>query len=270
MMIGNLRTMASGLVAYRFLVHQMVRTSILGNYKKSFIGMAWMFILPVLAVLVWVVLQGAGIVQPGDTGGVPYPVYVLLSTSIWGFFLESYRGLSQVMVQGGRLLVMKDFPSEVLVAARLIEHLIHFIVPLMINLAVLLAFGIRFEWTALLFLPSLIPLLLLGVGFGMVIAIFRVVAVDFATMVDEGMKLVMFLTPVVYTTELQGGWLSGVVRWNPLTYLIGFSRDLLTRGQLYEPGIYLWCSVGAILFFLLSLGFFRLTSKRVLERLTIV
>jgi lipopolysaccharide transport system permease protein len=269
-MIRTLHDISVGLASYRFLIRQLVSTSIRGSYKKSFIGMAWMFILPILAVLVWIVLQGAGIVNPGDTGEVPYPVYVLLSTSIWGFFLEAYRGLSQVMVQGGRLLVMKDFPSEVLVVARLAEHLIHFSIPLFINIVVLLAFGIRFEWTALLFLPSLIPLLMLGVAIGMVIAVFRVVAVDFATMVDEAMKLVMFLTPVVYTARLDGGWLARVVEWNPLTYLIGFSRDLLTRGTFFETERYLWCSLFSLLLFLGALGFFRLTSKRVLERLTIV
>lgn len=269
-MLYAIRSIIGGLRTYRFLIWQLVRTSILGTYKKSFIGMAWMFILPILAVAVWVVLQGAGIVDPGDTQAVPYPVYVLLSTSIWGFFIELYRSISQVMVNSGRLLVMKDFPAEVLLAARLVEHLIHFIVPLVINILVILAFGIRFEWTALLFLPSLLPLMLLALSLGMFIAVFRVVAVDLATIVDEAMKLVMYLTPVVYTASVGLGWLATIVSWNPLTYLIGFSRDLLTRGTFYATGHYLAFSVLALVLFALGLGFFRLTSKRVLERLTIV
>ena len=259
-----------GLRTYRYLVWQLVVTSILGSYKKSFIGMAWMFILPILAVFVWILLQGAGIVQPGDTSEVPYPVYVLLSTSIWGFFLEGYRAVSQVMVGSGRLLVMKDFPPEVLVLSKVLEHLVNFLVPLLVNLTVLVAFGISFRTASLLFIPSLLPLLLLGVGFGMLIAIFRVVAVDLATMVDEAMKLVMFITPVVFTRDIGHGWLSRLVELNPLTYLIGFSRDLLTRGKLSEPEQYLFWSGGALIFFLLAAVFFHRTSRRVLERLTIV
>lgn len=259
-----------GFSTYRYLVWQLMVTSIWGSYKKSFIGMAWMFILPILAVFVWVLLQGAGIVQPGDTSEVPYPVYVLLSTSIWGFFLEGYRSVSQVMVGSGRLLVMKDFPPEVLVISKVLEHLINFLVPLLVNLGVLLAFGISFQTVSLLFIPSLLPLLLLGIGFGMVISIFRVVAVDLATMVDEAMKLVMFVTPVVFTRDIGSGWLSRMVELNPLTYLIGFSRDLLTQGRFSDPGAYLFWSVCSLGFFLLTAVFFHRTSRRVLERLTIV
>jgi lipopolysaccharide transport system permease protein len=269
-MIKQVRQIIRGLVAYRFLIWQLVRTSILGSYKKSFIGMAWMFILPLMAVAVWVVLHSSGIVNPGDTSEVPYPVYVLLSTSIWGFFLELYRSVSQVLVGSGRLLIMKDFPGEVLVVSKLLEHLINFIVPLMINIIVLLAFGIQFKWPALLFLFSLLPLLLLGLSIGMVIAVFRVVAVDFATIVDEGMKLVMFLTPVVYTAKVGSGWLAEVVRWNPLTYLIGFSRDLLTKGEYYEMQRYFLCAAMSLVCFGIALAFFRTTAKRVLERLTLV
>ena len=259
-----------GLHAYRYLVWQLVRTNLIGSYKKSFIGMAWMFILPILAVAVWVVLHGAGIVDPGDTDDVPYPVYVLLSTSIWGFFIDLYRSVSQVMVNSGRLLVMKDFPKEVLVAEKVLEHLINFAIPLVVNIIVLIAFGIRFHWTALWFIPSLIPLLLLGLSIGMFIAVIRVVAVDFATIVDEGLKLVMFLTPIVYTSRIQVSWLAEVVTWNPLTYLIGFSRDLLTKGIYTDVGPYLICSGASLVIFFLVLIFFQMTSGRVLERLTIV
>lgn len=259
-----------GLRTYRYLVWQLVLTSLLGSYKKSFIGMAWMFILPILAVFVWILLQGAGIVQPGDTDTVPYPVYVLLGTSIWGFFLEGYRAVSQVMIGSGRLLVMKDFPPEVLVISKVLEHLINFLVPLLVNIVVLIGFGITFQVEALLFLPSLLPLLLLGVGIGMMISIFRVVAVDLATIVDEAMKLIMFITPVVFTRDIGHGWLSSIVEKNPLTYLIGFSRDLLTRGAFTDTGPYLLWSGVSVLFFLVASVFFHRTSRRVLERLTIV
>lgn len=251
---------------HRYLVWQLVRTTILGEYKRSFLGMAWMFILPILAVLVWIVLNGAGVVDPGDTG-IPYPAYVLLSTSIWGFFLEMYKSSSTVLLSNGRLLIMKDFPREVLLWEKVLVHLIHFSVPLLLNIAVLLIFGVRFGWLSLLFPLALIPLLLLGLGIGMIISVLRVVTVDICTMVDELMKLLMFVTPIVYAPRIEVGYLSRLIEWNPLTYLVGFPRDLLTQNSFYEPRAYFFCSALAFGVFLLGLFFFRATSKRVLERL---
>ncbi|MCB0571603.1 MAG: ABC transporter permease [Phaeodactylibacter sp.] len=265
-MVKTVANVWAGLKGYRYLVWQLVRANIVGGYKKSFIGLAWMFILPILAVLVWIVLNGAGVVDPGDTG-IPYPAYVLLSTSIWGFFLEIYKSSSNALSNEGKLLIMKDFPREVLLAEKTLVHLINFSIPMVLNICVLLLFGVRFGWASLLFPLSLLPLLLLGLGIGMIVSVLRVVAVDICTMIDEGMKLLMFLTPIVYAPKIQAGWLSAFVQWNPLTYLIGFSRGLLTGDGFYHPLAYLLCSLGTALFFLAALAFFRATGKRVLERL---
>lgn len=260
----------SDLYAYRYLVWQLVRQSIIGSYKKSFIGLAWLFLLPLFAVVVWIFLQNSGVLSSGDTGNIPYPVYVLLSTSIWGLFIEMYRSVSQVMVQNGRLLIMKDFPATILVISKIIEQIILFVVPLFINIIVFLFFGIEFKAIAFFFLPSLLPIILLGVGLGMVIAVLRVVAVDMSTIIDECMKLLMFATPIIYTTSATRGWISELINANPLTYLIGFPREILTNGTLYEPRMYFLTTIIVLLFFILALLFFQKVSKRILERLTIV
>ncbi len=249
-----------------YLVKQLTRVEIVGLYKKSFLGMAWMFILPILAVVIWVVLNGAGVVNPGETD-IPYPAYVLLSTSIWGFFLEAYKSSSNLLTNNGRMLIMSEVPFEPLLMQKVVVHLINFVIPFLVNIIVLLAFGVRFSALSLLFPVSLIPLLLLGMAIGMVVAIFRVIMVDVASLVDEGMKLLMFLTPIVYTPKINSSQLAVIVDYNPLTYLIGFSRDLLTMGAFFRPVEYLVFGLVSLLLFILSFRFLLKSSTYVLERL---
>ncbi|MCI5092359.1 ABC transporter permease [Phaeodactylibacter sp.] len=261
-----MRTFLRKIKAWWYLVKQLTQVEIIGMYKKSFLGMAWMFILPILAVIIWVVLNGAGVVNPGETD-IPYPAYVLLSTSIWGFFLEAYKSASNLLTKNGRMLIMSEVPFEPLLTQKVVVHLINFIIPFAVNLIVLLAFGVRFSAMALLFPLSLIPLLLLGMAIGMVVAIFRVIMVDVANLVDEGMKLLMFLTPIVYTPKITASWLEVIVGYNPLTYLIGFSRDLLTSGTLFRPLEYLIFSGISMLLVVISFRFLLKSSTLVLERL---
>jgi lipopolysaccharide transport system permease protein len=249
-----------------YLVKQLTQVEIIGMYKKSFLGMAWMFILPILAVIIWVVLNGAGVVNPGETD-IPYPAYVLLSTSIWGFFLEAYKSTSNLLTKNGRMLIMSEVPFEPLLMQKIVVHLINFIIPFVVNIIVLLAFGVRFSALALLFPISLLPLLLLGMALGMVVAIFRVIMVDVANLIDEGMKLLMFLTPIVYTPKITASWLEVIVNYNPLTYLIGFSRDLLTSGTFYMPLHYLIFSGVSLIAVAVSFRFLLRSSSIVLERL---
>lgn len=252
--------------SYRFLIQQLVRVNLHRDFKRSFIGLSWLVILPLIAMAVWILLNGAGIVDPGATD-IPYPAYVLLSTSIWGFFMEIYRSTSQMLLQQGRLLVTTPFPQEILVAEQVIVHLIRFSIPFGLNIIVLLFFGVSFTWWALLFPFTLLPLLLLGLGIGLLISLMRLVATDIGTLVDEGMRVLMFLTPVVYTPQIQVGWLSDIVAINPLTYLISFSRDVLTNGTFYEPSWYLLCTAFSLLFFLFALRVYIVAQPRVIERL---
>ena len=253
------------LIRQFFLVRQLVKISITSVYKRSFIGLSWMVITPILSVVAWVLLQGAGIMNPGETD-IPYPAYVLLSTSIWSFFLGAYDASSRILANNARLMVTVDFPHEVLIAEKVIVHIIQFLIPFLINILVLLLYGISFRWVALLFPLTLLPLLFLGVGLGLFVALMRVVAVDFARLADKALQFVMFITPIIYAPKVQMAGLATIVDWNPLTYLIGFSRDLLASGQPTELLKYGYCVLGSLFVLLLGFAFFVKYERQLVER----
>ena len=263
---GSWRNILRNIRQYWFFTKQLIRINILADFKRSFIGLLWLFILPIISVIIWILLNGAGIIDPGDTG-IPYPAYVLLSTSIWGFFAEIYKTSSNVISQNGKMMIMTRFPHEVLVIEKVVVHLIRFVIPFTVNIIVLLLFGVRLGWAALLFPLTLIPLLMLGVSIGLLVALMRIIAVDLSRLVDEGMRFLMFLTPIVYAPKVEIGWLSDIVHLNPLTYLIGFSRDLLTKGTFYEPKAYLICCIATFVIFLIAVKVFLKAEPKVLERL---
>lgn len=260
------RKMIRSVRDYRFFIRQLIRINILTEFKRSFLGLTWLVLVPLLSVIIWILLNGAGIIDPGEMS-IPYPAYVLLSTSIWGFFAEIYRSTSNIMTSSGRMLLMTPFPQEVLIVEKVLVHFIRFSIPFILNLIVLLYFGVRFSWIALWFPLTLIPLLLAGVGLGIIVAMLRIVAVDVSNLIDEGVRLLMFLTPIVYAPKLKLGWLSEIIELNPMTYLIGFSRNVLTDGSFYEPQIYALCVLGVLLFFALAVRIFLATGPRILERL---
>lgn len=251
---------------YRFFIWQLVKVSITATYKRSFVGISWMFITPIISVIVWILLHGAGIVDPGETS-IPYPAFVLLSTSIWSFFIGAYQTVSKVIDSNGRIMVMTRFPHEVLVVERVLVHLINFLIPFLVNIVVLLFFGVRFTALSLLFPLSLLPLLLLGIALGMVVALLRVVAVDISNIVDQALNLLMYLTPIVYSPKIELGWLSRIIDYNPLAYLIGFSRDVLVSGTFFEPQGYLLFSLMSLVLFILALRLFMASETKLLERL---
>lgn len=250
---------------YWYLVKQLIRVSLTIEFKKSFIGLFWLFLSPILAVIVWVFLHGAGIISPGETT-IPYPAYVLLSTSIWGFFIELYRQVSLLLTTNNQVLLTVAFPVETLILERVIVHLIRFIIPLIINIVVLLLFGVKLHWLGLLFPLALLPLLSLGLSLGLITAIFRIVLVDFARIIDQGLNFLMYLTPIIYSPEISISWLQRLVEINPLTYLVGIPRDLLTQGTYSNLPAFIAASLFSFLLLIFTYTFFSKTQQKTLER----
>ncbi len=262
---GYWRTLFNNIYAYRFFIVQLVKVNITAAYKRSFIGLSWLAIMPILSVIVWILLHGAGIIDPGDTE-IPYPAFVLLSTSIWGFFIGAYKTISQVIGKNSRIMVMAHFPHEVLVVERILVHLFNFVIPFIINIIVLLFFGIKFSWASLWFPFTLLPLLVLGVGLGLLVALLRVVAVDISRLIDQALSILMYLTPIVYSPKIELSWLSTIIDYNPLAYLIGFSRDILVKGTLFEPAGYAVFSLFSLVFLFIAIRIFLAAEAKLLER----
>lgn len=255
----------NSLKAKWFLVKQLTAVSIKKEFKRSFIGLIWLLLAPLLSVVVWIILHSAGVISPGDTA-IAYPAYVLISTSIWGFFINAYLHVSNIILQSGHILLSNAIPIEVLVLKTILVHCIHFLIPLAINILVLLLFGVQLQWLGLLFPLAIIPLLLLGTGLGLLTALLRLVAVDVAWIIDQGLKFLMFLTPIIYSPKISNVWLSSFVDKNPLTYLIGLPRDLLIKSNFIDPKFFFLNVFISVLVFALAYRVFITTYKKILER----
>ena len=267
-LLDNLKELYLDVKNYRHLLRSLVFLTLTQHYKKSILGISWLIISPVLSVVVWVLLQASGLFNPGDTA-VPYVAFVLLSNSIWMFFISFYKGISDAIVGRGGELLQNNFPKIIIVVERTIVSFINFIIPLVLSILVLLLFGARFGWEALFFLPALLPLVFLGISMGLIFAVIKVVAVDFSVLFDNAIDVLKYLSPVVYSTAVASDLIQNIILWNPLTYLIDFPRKMLLGVGTDAWELYLLCSVGAFVLMILSLRFFYLALPWVFEKITI-
>lgn len=255
-------------VKFNHLIKSLVLLNLTQQYKKSVLGISWLLISPVLSVIVWVLLHASGMFDPGDSA-VPYVAFVLLSNSIWMFFISFYKGISDSILGRGGELLQNSFPRIIIVVERVIVSVINFIIPLALSIVVLLVFGVKFDWKALLFLPALLPLIFLGISIGLIFAVIKVVAVDFTVLFDNSIEVLKFLSPVVYTTAVASHLVQNIIKWNPLTYLIDYPRMLLIGEGNVTLGMYLWCSLGTFLFLLFSIRYFYKAMPWVFEKITL-
>jgi lipopolysaccharide transport system permease protein len=266
--IQTWKTVIFNIIHHWDLVKELVRVDLLGQFKKSFIGASWLIIFPLLNVVIWLLLNMAGVFNPGDTG-IPYPAYVLLSTSIWTFFFGFYDTISRSLTQGGQVFIQTKFPHEVIFVQKIIVHLINFSIPFILILIVLMLFGIQFYWTSLLFPLVILPIIFLGASIGLVFSLFDIVAMDINSLFNKVMSMLIYITPIVYSDKVDSSVLQSIINYNPLTYILGSARDILIKGSLYQPEKYFLCAGISLVIFIICVRLFYVAEAKVMERITL-
>lgn len=250
----------------KHLIWQLLNLSLTNQYKRTFLGSVWLVLGPILSVTIWLILNYTGIYNPGESS-VPYTGYLLLSMSIWIFFSNFFKLIATSVTESGSMLMEMPFDMEAKLVEKILVTIINFLIPFTLNIVVLLILGVRFDWSSLLFFPTLIPLILLGIAFGVFISLIEVVFNDILLVASQGITLLMYFTPVVYTDKVESPFLQQIISINPLTYLLGVPRDLLVGTPIVSWNEY-WLSAGfALVVFILVIHFFFKSVYKIVERI---
>ena len=248
------------------LIYQLFRRDFFMAYKKSFLGFWWIALSPIVGIASWVFLNVSGILKAGDVG-IPYPAYVLLSSSIWGLFMGFYSSASGTLTAGAGIITQVKYPHEALLAKQTAQHLAGFIVTFIINIIVLIVFRVIPSPLIFLFPVLILPLFFLGAGMGLIVSVISSVATDVEKIVSILLGLVFFATPVIYAKSSMNPIFQKFVDWNPLTYLIGGVRDAIIYGKIEFLDRFLLVGLASLIFFMLSWRLFYVSEDKVIEKM---
>ncbi len=258
--------MLQNLRSSRMLIWLLFKRDFLAAYKKSFIGFAWIFITPLLGIVQWIFLQRTGILNPGDAG-VPYPVYVLVGTTMWGLFVGMFNAAAATLTAGQALVMQVNYPHEAFLFKEVAQQMARFVISFVMVMVVLAAFRVIPAWTTVLLPLVVLPMFFLASAAGLVASMLGVVAVDIRMIINMALGLLMWASPIIYVAPSDNAFVRLINRWNPLTYLVCSARDIVLHGHLYEPSIFALCSGVAFVLFLLSWRLFYVSESQLIERM---
>lgn len=265
-LFASVALMFANIYNSRELIWQLFRRDFFMAYKKSFLGMTWIFISPLIGIVSWVFMNMAGVLNPGSID-IPYPVFVLLGSSIWGLFMGFYNSGLVTLESGAGLIQQVKYEHEALLFKEAAQRIANFLISFLVNIIVILSFGLTIHWQIVFFPLFLIPLLLLGGGLGLLVGLVGVVMPDLKRAFSMVMGTLMFITPVVYTLEDRSGWVATLMRYNPLSYLISAPRDMIFYGSFAYWQPYWYSAAASFVVFAMCWRVFFLAEERVVEKL---
>jgi len=256
--------------AYRHLHSALVRKEFLLNYQQTILGPLWIFFQPLLTLIIYVLVFGKMIGIP--TGKSTPPVLFYFSGIIlWNFFGDTFWGISNTFRDHIHLYGTIYFPRIIIPLSVLSTNFLRLVVQL-VMLVILIVYFMAFKnfdahsGFNLLALPFVfVGVAMLAMGGGLIAAILTARYRDILNLLAIVIRLLMFVTPVLYPLASVNDSLKWIVLINPLTPLFELFRfSLLGEGTVHADALIYSFSLGLFVF-ILSFFLFNARSTKLID-----
>ena len=257
--------MIRDVISSRELIWQLFTRDFAAKYEQSALGYLWALGPPVVTVAIFTFLARNRVISVGETS-LPYPVFVLLGLTIWGLFSGALMSITSSLTSASNVIKKMNFPREALVFAALGQALVDTLIRSILLALFLLWYGVPVRWTIALIPLLFVPMLMLAVGAGFLLATLNAIIRDVSSALGLALQFAMFLTPVVYPAPKQ--WPFILINYlNPVSAFVVAAQDFAARGELTMPSPLLSSSLFGLAMFLLGWRIFRLAQPIVGERI---
>jgi lipopolysaccharide transport system permease protein len=202
------------------LWRELVRHELRRTYVGTFAGRSWILLDPLLLLSVYVFLFTVLRVPTTRFGGELGLVGVVLSGIVpWLFFARSLPMSLNAFARHGTLVKQVTFPIEVVPFVIVGAYLVQYVVGLAALLVLIVAAG-WLSVATLLLVPATALLAIFVLATAALIAPYAVMLPDLRRMVPAVMRLLLFLTPVLYLPSNVPEEARAVTYANPMSYFI--------------------------------------------------
>lgn len=225
--------------AHRKVMATLVRRDLRVRYARSVLGYLWTLIDPLaMALVYWFVF---GVIyhmrSVSSSQGVPFVLFLVAGLLPWNWFNAAINESARALYSERLLVRSTNIPRELWVIRLVISKGIEFLM----SLPILLAFMAYFRWGQsaeairihpekfLYWIPATLLLFLLCCGIGLVMAPVTALVDDFVRLVRIGLRMLFYLTPIVYSTEIlseRAPWAQNLQQLNPLTGINDMYRQV--------------------------------------------
>ena len=226
---------------YRDLVLLFVRRDFVSLYKQTILGPLWYLIQPLLTTITFTLVFGKIAKLPTD--GLPQFLFYMAGTTVWTYFATCLTKTSETFVQNSQLFGKVYFPRLAVPVSILISNLIAFAIQFGFFLAFMGYFALHdahLKPTLWILATPLFILIMagLGLGFGIIISALTTKYRDLRFLVQFGVQLLMYATPVVYSSSSIPARFQPLIKANPMTSVIeAFRYAYLGGGSVSVGGL---------------------------------
>ena len=205
---------------YRFLLGELVKKGITLRYRRSFLGVFWTMLEPLLTMIVLTFIFGPLL---GYSSDKTYPVYILSGRLIYTMFSQSTKECTRAIRSNAAMIKKVYVPKYLFPLSHVIFNYIIFAISLIVLAIVSLILGVIPTWWLFTAIVPLINVFLLSLAVGMLLATIGVFFRDMEYLWIVALTLIMYMSAIFYNIN-EGKYSSiailKLLKFNPLYCVI--------------------------------------------------
>lgn len=212
---------------YKYLLFELIKKNIKLKYRRSYLGILWTLIEPLLTMLVLTLVFGTFFGKSDPQ----YPVYILCGRLLYAFFSSASKGGLKSISNNSSMIKKVYVPKYIYVVSSVISNFITFL----ISLIVLVGVGavLKVQPTVYMF-QAVVPLIILFVftmGVSLILSTLNVFFRDIEYIWSVATMLIMYASAIFYQTDrvinTGNGWIFDI---NPVYMCIANFRNAILYG----------------------------------------
>ncbi len=208
-------------------VTELLGASLKVRYRKTWVGFLWVLLNPVVILSV----QGFIFAHLLNLPVTTYAVYLISGFLPWIFLSQTLEmGTSQLRTHAAVIKALSVKPFYITVTQAL-ENLINFFASIFFLVIPLLIIAEKPAWLFIYWIPSTIPLFIVGLSLTFLAATSHILLRDLRYIISLGLTLLYFLTPIFYPREFIPERFHWLVDLNPIAALISPFQVLVQEPQ---------------------------------------
>ena len=201
----------------RYLLAELVKKGIKLKYRRSYLGILWSLLEPLMTTAVLTVVFGTLF----DNKNKLFPLYILSGRLLYSFFSSGTKACSKAIRANAGMIKKVYVPKYLYPMSSVLFNFIIFMISLLVMIPLFVfCHHVPKLQILLMFIPLLI-LLLMTFGVGMILATVTVFFRDMEYLWDVFLMIIMYTCAIFYypTRLLKSGY-SWLLKYNPLYCVI--------------------------------------------------
>lgn len=226
--MNKIKNYYMGFQHYQALLYELVIRDIKVRYKRSFLGLLWTVINPILTMAVMTIVFSKLFRFQIEN----YTTYFLVGNILFSFFTEATTNSMHSVLDNSNLIKKVYVPKYLFPLSKVMSSVVNLFFSFIALIIVMVATKVPFQPT-LLFAPILLCyVIMFAAGIGLILATIMVFFRDIAQLYSIITLLWMYLTPIFYPVDLLKENAPLALTLNPMYHYIEFMRKLVLDGIL--------------------------------------